>query len=81
MMTIVRKLNFQGSLQDFMLTIRNNPNFYANSEDEFLSFIRNIAKRADQAIPLLFKNLPRCPYGVEPMYKNLIKILDLLQKQ
>jgi prolyl oligopeptidase len=50
-----------------MQSLRNDINNYAKTEAEFLSFVREIAKRADAQIPKFFKNLPRCPYGVEAM--------------
>lgn len=52
---------------EFVAFLRNDSRFYAKTENEFLEFVRNIAKRADAQLPALFGRLPRCPYGVVPI--------------
>jgi prolyl oligopeptidase len=64
---IIQELNFNGTFQDFISSLKNDSRFYAKTEQEFLSFIRNIAKRADPELSKLFKTLPRCTYGVRPI--------------
>lgn len=55
------------TFQEFVAFLRNDTQFYAKTEKEFLEFVRNIAKRADAQLPALFGRLPRCPYGVVPI--------------
>eukprot|EP01080_Neovahlkampfia_damariscottae_P001305 gene1305-11389_t len=70
---IIQNLNFQGSFQEFISSLKNDTRFYAKTEEEFLSFIRNVAKRSDPELSKLFKTLPRCTYGVRPIDKEQAK--------
>ena len=70
---IIQQLNFKGTFQEFIGSLKNDTRFYAKTEEEFLSFIRNVAKRADPELTKLFKTLPRCTYGVRPIDKEQAK--------
>jgi uncharacterized protein (DUF885 family) len=63
---------FQGSFPEFLAWLRTDPRFYAQSREELLRHAAEISKRADDAIPALFRNsLPRLPYGVRPVPREL----------
>ena len=64
---IIAELNFEGSFADFFQFLRTDPQFYAKTPEELLSYARDIAKRADAQLPRYFKTLPRKPYGVAPV--------------
>lgn len=55
---------FSGSFAEFLDMLRSKPQFYAQTAEDLLEKASEIAKRADDRIPALFKTLPRLPYGV-----------------
>ncbi len=55
----------------FLEFLRTDPRFYAKTPEELLKEASYIAKRADGALPALFKTLPRVPYGVAPVPDHL----------
>jgi uncharacterized protein (DUF885 family) len=58
---------FKGTRAEFQNSIRVDPRFlYTNAED-LLAGYRDIGKRADAQLPLLFAELPRLPYGIRAM--------------
>lgn len=67
MQRIIDDLDFDGSFADFVAFLRSDSQFYADSADELLKEAAFIAKKADAALPALFKHLPRTPYGVAPV--------------
>jgi uncharacterized protein (DUF885 family) len=64
MKSIVKAVNFDGDLQDFINFLRTDEQFYAQTGEELLKEARDIAKRIDAKLPAYFKTLPRKPYGV-----------------
>ena len=48
------------AFSDHLMTL---PEWFADTEEDMLAYIRNVAKLADPQLPLLFGKLPRCPYG------------------
>ncbi|MGE0358796.1 MAG: DUF885 family protein [Burkholderiales bacterium] len=58
---------FRGSFAQFLEHLRTDPRFYHESAEAMLMHYRDIAKRADAALPQLFAELPRLPYGIRPM--------------
>ncbi len=64
MKQIISEVNFEGSFEEFILFLRTDPQFYANTPEELLKEARNISKKIDAQLPRFFKKLPRKPYGV-----------------
>jgi len=64
---IIRDLEFDGSFSEFATFLRTDPQFYFDTQEEFLTAYRAICKRADPELVRLFGNLPRLPYGVKPV--------------
>ncbi|MCO1333586.1 DUF885 domain-containing protein [Microbulbifer sp. OS29] len=64
---IIQKTGFQGDFKEFTGFLRTDPRFYHNSRDALLRDYRDIAKRIDAELPVLFSTLPRLPYGVKPI--------------
>lgn len=58
---------FEGSFDEFLHFLRNDPQFYFTDAEDLLQEYRNIAKKADAELPKLFGLLPRTPYGVTPV--------------
>ena len=67
MRKIIQEVNFKGTLKEFIIFLRNDPQFYAKTPEELLKHARNIAKKLDEQLPRYFKTLPRKPYGVAPV--------------
>jgi len=58
---------FEGSLEAFYEHLRTDPKFYFTEKEDLLAAYRDISKRLDPELVKLFGNLPRLPYGVEPV--------------
>jgi uncharacterized protein (DUF885 family) len=63
---------FKGTFAEFLQWLRTDPRFYAKSRQEMLDKASEIAKRADDQLPKLFrKSLPRLPYGVREVPREI----------
>ncbi|MDO8420124.1 MAG: DUF885 domain-containing protein [Rubrivivax sp.] len=58
---------FRGGFDAFIRFLNTDPQFFHTSPEALLAGYRDIAKRIDAELPLLFVELPRAPYGVQPM--------------
>jgi uncharacterized protein (DUF885 family) len=74
MYDVLKKVNFKGSLQEFIAYLRTDPKFYATTPEQLLKEASYIAKRSDSWLPRFFGKLPRQPYGVEPVPAHLAPI-------
>jgi uncharacterized protein (DUF885 family) len=68
---VIKELNFVGTFEDFTQFLRSDPQFYAKSPKELLKEASYIAKRIDYVMPEYFGKLPRAPYGVVPVPKEI----------
>jgi prolyl oligopeptidase len=67
MMALMQQVGFKGSLQEFFAWLRSDPQFfYADGRSLFAAY-QATAKRIDPKLVLMFRTLPRTPYGVEPI--------------
>ncbi len=64
---VIKETGFQGSFQEFLSFLRNDPQFYYATPDALLEGYLAIAKKIDPLMPKLFTRLPRMPYGVKPI--------------
>ena len=71
MMDVIEELKFSGSFADFLKFLRTDERFYPKTPDQLLKEASFIAKRMDGKLPLLFKTLPRLPYGIVPVPHDL----------
>jgi uncharacterized protein (DUF885 family) len=71
MQTVIDKLGFNGSFREFADFLRTDPQFYYKTPEELLAAYRALTRRIDPLLVKLFKTLPRMPYGVEPVAKNI----------
>ena len=67
MLEVLTEVKFEGSIKDFIQTLRTDPRFYPTSAEGLLKEASYIAKKIDGKLPLLFRKLPRQPYGVVPV--------------
>ena len=64
---VIASTGFKGTFAQFLQFLRSDPRFYHRTAEGMLMHYRDIAKRADAQLPLLFAELPRLPYGIRPM--------------
>ncbi|MBV1909731.1 MAG: DUF885 domain-containing protein [Kangiellaceae bacterium] len=62
---VMANLEFSGSFAEFLVFLRESPQFYAESPEELLKEASYIAKKMDGQLPKFFTKLPRQPYTVE----------------
>jgi prolyl oligopeptidase len=67
MEAIVKQVGFQGTFQEFLTHLRTDKRFYYDTPEELLTGYLALCKRVDPELTKLFKNLPRIPYGIEPI--------------
>ncbi|MCI4644965.1 MAG: DUF885 domain-containing protein [Hyphomonadaceae bacterium] len=67
MLAIIAEVGFDGSLQDFIAFLREDPRFYARTPSDLIEKASTISKRLDAILPQYFGRLPRLPYGVSPV--------------
>jgi prolyl oligopeptidase len=64
---IVRDVRFEGSFQEFLVHLRTDKQFYYDDPRDLMNGYLALCKRVDPQLTKLFKNLPRIPYGLEPI--------------
>ncbi|MCS6947528.1 MAG: DUF885 domain-containing protein, partial [Steroidobacteraceae bacterium] len=64
MLAIKDKVGFAGSLTDFFVHLRTDPQFYYRTPEQLLTAYEAVSKRLDPNLVRLFGVLPRTPYGV-----------------
>ncbi len=68
---VMREAAFRGSFPEFLQFLRTDDQFYAPSRERLLEIGSEIAKRADDQLPRLFRTLPRLSYGVRPVPQEI----------
>lgn len=68
---IIEDVGFNGTFAEFVDYLRNDPIFYATSEEELLKEAAWLAKQIDGKMPEFFRTLPRLSYGVMPVPKEI----------
>ena len=67
MLSLLQRVGFKGSLQDFFVWLRNDPQFFYRDPRALFEAYQATAKRIDPRLVLEFRTLPRTPYDVEPI--------------
>lgn len=67
MQEIMRRVKFEGDFAAFTQFLREDPQFYATTEEQLLQVVSLALKRMDGKLPELFGRLPRMPYGLKPV--------------
>lgn len=60
-----------GDFPGFLAFLRSDPQFYATTREGLLEKASEMAKRADDGLPALFGTLPRTPYGVREVPREI----------
>lgn len=63
---IMKKVAFDGGFKAFLDYLRQEPRFYAKSEQELLGRAALIAKNVEGELPKFFSTLPRGTYKIKP---------------
>lgn len=74
MRVVKDKANFKGSMAEFFKFLRTDPQFYAKTPRELLSYSAYIAKKADDKLNETFGLLPRRRHGIRPVPEVLAPI-------
>ncbi len=61
----ISETDFEGSFAEFLLFLREDPQFYVSEGEDLLEKASRIAKRMDGQLPRLFATLPRLPYDIQ----------------
>ena len=69
--TEMRAAGWTGDFPSFLTFLRSDPQFYVTSREALLEKASEMAKRADDGLPALFGTLPRLPYGVRPVPREI----------
>jgi uncharacterized protein (DUF885 family) len=68
------KANFKGTMAEFFKFMRTDPQFYAKTPRELLSYSAYVAKKADDKLSETFGFLPRRRHGIRPVPDALAPI-------
>jgi uncharacterized protein (DUF885 family) len=61
------KANFKGTMAEFFTFLRTDPQFYAKTPRELLSYSAYVAKKADDKLAEIIGFLPRRRHGIRPV--------------
>ena len=64
---IKTQVAFKGTLQEFFVFLRTDPQFFYKTSEELLNAYRAITRRIDPELVKVFRTFPRMPYGVIPI--------------
>lgn len=68
---VIASTGFQGSFADWLHFLRTDPRFYARSREELIEKYAAAAKRIDGVLPRYFSVLPRQPFTIVPVPRDL----------
>ncbi|TVQ65514.1 MAG: DUF885 domain-containing protein [Balneolaceae bacterium] len=71
MMEIVDEQGFGDDFDGFVEFLRTDPRFYAETAEELMRETAYVLKKMDGKLPLLFRTLPRLPYGIMEIPEHL----------
>jgi uncharacterized protein (DUF885 family) len=64
---VIDRTDFEGTFEEFLQFMRTDPQFYVDTQEEYIKELSNVAKRMDLQLLNLFKELPETPYGIVPI--------------
>ncbi len=67
MLSLLQRVGFKGSLQDFFVWLRKDPQFFYRDPRALFEAYQATAKRIEPRLVLEFRTLPRTPFDVEPI--------------
>ena len=68
---VIASVGFSGSFADWLRFLRTDPRFYATSREELIEKYAAASKRIDGVLPRYFSVLPRQPFTIVPVPREL----------
>ncbi len=68
---VIKQANFEGDFKQWLEYLKTNPDFYPKSPEERMQVVATISKKMDGELPKLFGKLPRMPYGLKEIPKDI----------
>lgn len=68
---VIAAAGFRGSFAEWLRFLRTDPRFYATSREQLLERASAVAKRIDGVLPRYFGLLPRQPFAVESVPRDV----------
>lgn len=65
MLEVIKEAEFEGNFEEWLIYLRDNPDFYPKTAEERMQVAAAISKKMDGELPKLFGKLPRMPYGLK----------------
>ncbi|MFT6407119.1 MAG: hypothetical protein ACJAQ6_000529 [Arenicella sp.] len=65
MLEVIKQANFEGSFEEWLIYLRDTPEFYPKTAEQRMQVASTISKKMDGQLPKLFGKLPRMPYGLK----------------
>ncbi len=65
MLEVIKEAKFEGSFEEWLVYLRDTPEFYPKTAEERMQVASTISKKMDGQLPKLFGKLPRAPYGLK----------------
>jgi len=65
MLEVIKEAKFDGDFDEWLVYLRDNPDFYPKTAEERMQVASTISKKMDGQLPKLFGKLPRMPYGLK----------------
>ncbi|MGK0375911.1 MAG: hypothetical protein ACJA2E_002397 [Arenicella sp.] len=65
MLEVIKQAKFEGSFEEWLIYLRDTPEFYPKTAQERMQVASTISKKMDGELPKLFGKLPRMPYGLK----------------
>ncbi|RZJ87283.1 MAG: DUF885 family protein, partial [Brevundimonas sp.] len=67
----MRASGWTGDFAGFLNFLRTDPQFYSTTREDLMEKASEMAKRSDDGLPALFGTLPRTPYGVREVPREI----------
>lgn len=74
MREVMRKAGFKGSFEEFLAFLRSDPQFYAKTPRELLSYSAYVTKKVDGRLEDLFTQLPRKRFAILPVPTDIAPV-------
>ncbi|MEX1010642.1 MAG: DUF885 domain-containing protein [Balneolaceae bacterium] len=64
---VMGRTDFEGDFAAFLNHLRTHPDFYVESEEDYVRGLSLVSKRMEEQLYTLFGTLPKTPYGIVPI--------------
>ena len=68
---VIKDAKFDGDFKAWLEYLKTNPDFYPKTPEERMQAVASITKKMDGELPKLFGKLPRMPYGLKEIPKDI----------